>query len=141
MALRSETRTIDGLDVTTTQLPAMRSFVLLGKLLKIAGPALGELGEANIGKLVSMVAQSIDPAELPGLAREVLEQTTVISDGRQVQLNSIPLIDNVFNGRLPTLLKVLRFALENGYSGFFDDGSLNFDGLVPAAASPAQANP
>lgn len=126
MGLRTETRTIDGLDVTTTQLPAMRASVLFAKLGRIVGPALAQLGTTNLGGLVGLVFQNLSPADVPALTQEILASTTVLLDSKAVPLGQPGMIDLVFSeqGRLPALLKVLRFSLEVNYSDFFDGGSL-----------------
>lgn len=135
--LKTETKEVAGLSVATTQLPAMRAYTLLARLLKIAGPAVAQMGKSSLGEVAAALFSNLDPAEFPAVAREILACTTVTLDGRTVALSSNEAIDTVFNGRLPALIGVLRHALEVNYSGFFD-GSLAavFPGLAPSEASP-----
>jgi hypothetical protein len=48
--VEAKTRTIDGLEITISQLPYMRAARLLAKLGRLAGPALGKLEKALQGQ-------------------------------------------------------------------------------------------
>jgi len=141
MPIRSEKRTIDGLDVTVTQLSAMRALALLPRIGKALAPAVEKLdpsllsskaGDVQLLAIVPVLTaffSALDSAEATDLIRQLNVGTTVAWDGKFVDLNSEAIIDLVFTGRLPTLLKVTAFALEVNFGGFFD-------GLPASRAAP-----
>jgi len=142
--LKTEMKEIGGLRFTTTQLPAMRGFKLFTKLVKVAGPILGALGELDPEASMASVAgplaaglQNLDPEEVVSLSLEILVNTSaVVTDqtgDRKIELTTRENIDKVFNGRLRTLLEVLAFAIRVNFSDFF--ASSGADPALPATAT------
>lgn len=134
MGLRHESRVIDGLEVTTAQLPVMRASALMARLGRVFTPALtkiGSLADLTLSDDVSALApalmalfEQLDGGEAQALIRESLAGTSVIQDGKQIPLSSEEAINLVFTGRLRTMLLVMKFALEVNYADFFDVGAL-----------------
>jgi hypothetical protein len=124
MGLKTETRTIDELEVSVTQLPAMRSLALLPRLSKLALPAFMKADDpafmkADVIILVGELLAGLEPAEAQALVRDLNAGTTVQQDGKLKPLTSDQLIDSVFNGKVMTLLKVTMFAVEVNFADFF----------------------
>lgn len=123
--LKKETREIDGLTFTTSQLPAMASFTLFGRLVKAVGPAFGALSKLDpstpldgaAGELAGAFS-AIDVDEATRLVPQILSRTTVAISGRHENLQASGAVDRVFSGRLGTMFKVLVFALQVNYSDF-----------------------
>jgi hypothetical protein len=140
--LKTETTTIDGILFTTTQLPAMRGFELLARLVKMIGPALGALTSADPTADLSAMAPAlagaltnINPQEASALVVDIFSCTTaLISDstgGRQVQLSDRTNIDLVFSSRLKVMFQVLAHAIKVNF-GDFSGGSAPAAPLPPA---------
>lgn len=125
MALRSETRDIDGMSMTTTQLPALRSLALMTRLSKIIAPALGYLDGLDLksdisalGPALAALFAGLDGEQAQALAREILIASTIVIDGRMVALSDGTMIDHAFSGKMKSFLGALKFALEVNYSDF-----------------------
>jgi hypothetical protein len=114
-------RDIDGRRYAVTQLPAMRALRLLNRLGRIAGPALVGLVEGAsappgaLGLAAEGVFERLSDEELEALVKELLSSARV--DGKEL----LPQFDLHFQGRMGTLFRVLSFALEANYGGFFGD--------------------
>ncbi len=127
--LKSETRTIDGLEVTTTQLPVLRAFALFTKLGKVLAPALARAADLQLDPDMDVSALApalgelfaqLDPADATQLAHDVLISTSVVADGRITELSQSGAIDLVFGGRFLAFLKTMAFAIEVNFRDFFD---------------------
>lgn len=144
MALKTEQRDIQGLAVTTTELPAMRSLKLLTKLGKVFGPLLASLPELKANKLsneaiataIGVALGKLDEADVSTLTRDILASTRVQVDHekgpRVLDLNSEDRVNTVFEGKLDALLLTMAFALEVNFAAFFL-------GLRPGVVPPAAA--
>lgn len=142
----SRSQDIDGLTFTVTQLPAMRSVLLLHKLAKAAGPGIlkalggGGLLQQDVGGLSDAVASAFDRfsgADLESLVRELFETTTVtLPEGRTAPL--MPVFNEVLAGKPGTVLKALRFALSVNYSDFWG-AALGVLGNLAAAGGGSKA--
>lgn len=142
--LKSESVTIDEVEYTTTQFPAMTSFELLAKLVKQVGPALAIVASADAGDSLNSIAPALmsalsglDPVVARGLVVEVLASTSALvreANGslRLVALNTPANIDIVFSGKLKQMFLVLGHALRVNY-GDFSGGS---DPAAPEAPTP-----
>ena len=140
MALNVEIRTIDGLQVRTQQLPAMRSFALFVKLGKIIGPALTKAADLKnlsldmdfkeLAPIIGEFFSQIKPGEAEVLAQEILVGTVVVLDGSNEELINVGAIDKVFTGRFLTFMKVMAFALQVNFQ--------DFTNVVPGMASPSE---
>lgn len=124
--LRTETRTIGDLDVTTTQFSALRSLRLMTKLGSIVAPLLAKLDSirldtklTDIAPVVSEVFAHLSPDEAIALVQEVLASTYVVKSGEKIELAGGAKIDLVFNGNLAGLLKTVVFAIEVNFKDFF----------------------
>lgn len=127
MQLTTET-TIREIRVMTTQLRPMRSFSLMPKLLRIAGPALAPLmnGDVNLQSDIDLLFPSfvkaierLDESDSEDLTRRVLERTIAIRDGKKYELTSDAQIDQAFEGDFRALIETLWFVLKANYESFF----------------------
>lgn len=136
MPLKTETKTIDGLDVRVTQFGARRAHRLNFRLLRLLGPTLLPIaarGEIDLGNLdLGAALASLDEREAEPLLLEVLAGTQVVVDGRVLDMNRPEMLDAAFDGRLLTMYKAALFALQVNYGDFI--GALR---AVPAAAGAA----
>ena len=148
MSTATQERTIDGLRFSVTQLPAMRSVLMLNRLNRLFGPAfLRSLAGANIGSVLSgggaaalkelliegladslqALTERLSDKELEDLTRTLLETATV--EGRML----MPEFDLTMQGRVGTVFKLIAFAVEVNYRGFFS-------GLLANVARPKTAS-
>lgn len=137
MLLTTET-TIRGIKVMTTQLRPTRSFSLMPKILKIAGPALAPLmsGEINLAQDIDVIFPSLlgaleelDASDSENLLGRILESTIVIREGTKYELHTNDKIDAAFVGDVKAMLEATWFVLKANYESFFADA------LKEAAAS------
>lgn len=126
MGQKTEKKTIDGLEFTTTQLPAMKALALGTRLGRALGPALakasGLAGSQDVAELAPAVAalfSQLDGPEAQALTREIFVATQVEFEGKLIPLATTEMIDHVFTGRLGALLSTLRFVLEVNFADFF----------------------
>ena len=127
---KSETETIDGLEVKVTQLPALRAFNLLARLGKMLAPLIKAGSKMSldddVSKLAPVIGEALSQLDDQGasdLAIQILASTSVIQDGKIKPLNQPELIDSVFTGRMQTMLKTLAFTLKVNFADFFDQAS------------------
>jgi hypothetical protein len=128
---KSQTRTIEGFEITVQVLPATRSLPLLPRITRVvaAATAMGFDLDSDISKALLHV----DGAELLSLAAELLASAQVKHEGRLRTLDRATM-DLVFTGRIKALLAASWFAVQVNYADFFADASAT----GPAAeASPA----
>lgn len=145
--LKTDERDIDGLHVTSTQLPPMRSIALMTRMGRVVLPALAKLDgfslatlrQADLGSLGPMISDlfaRLSDEDAARMIREILVATSVRTpDGKNVELINDGAIDKAFAGRLPALLAAIKFALEVNYSGFFAGNSGS------QTSSPESPNP
>lgn len=140
--LKKETRTIDGLDFATMQLPAMTAFGLIPRLGRVVAPTLSKLsgmnGADDVGPALAELFSKLDPAEAQSLARDLLRATTVTIDGKTLTLDSDAKIDIAFGGRLTTLLKAAWFAVQVNFADFLEAASVA-SGPAKATQDPGSA--
>lgn len=132
--IKTESKNIDGHEVKSTQLPAMRSLKLKARLGRVAGPAVKELGavagdladwkdddDVDFEKLapaLMALAANLDDATVDELFPQILASTTIVKDNRQIELDSSENINNAFTGNLNLMFKVVAFALKVNFSDF-----------------------
>lgn len=140
MALQTERKSIDGLEVTTTQLPSMRALALSTRLLKVVAPAMAHAGGlsmasdiADLAPALAALAGQLEPELVQSLTRELLAFTTVEMSGKVMQLSTEEAINLAFAGRLMTLFKVLAFSLKVNFENFFDAARAAAAQFRPAA--------
>lgn len=111
--LKTEEREIDGLLVTTTQLPPVRALVLSKRLLPIVAPiiAAGQLEQVD-GAALGEALESLEDSAVVQLLLRTLAGTVVRVDGEQRALANEDAINGVFAGRFTTMLRVAWFAIE-----------------------------
>lgn len=128
MPLKIESKDINGLHVTTTQLPALRALNLLTRIGKIIAPILGSMPHVKSVKDLNTIALNaalgslfaqLGEDEAARLARQILVATKVTVDGKFIELTTDNAINLVFDGRLGDLFSVIGFALEVNFAGFF----------------------
>lgn len=126
--VKSEETVIDGIELRTTQLPAMRAFALLARLIKALGPVLGSLAELDPAAEISLAApalagalSTLDPREAATLVQDVFAATAAKpAGGKFIELIGPGNIDLAFSGRLKTMLMALAWVLKVNYADFFD---------------------
>lgn len=145
---KTERKSIDGIDVEVTQLTAMKSLRMFHRLATAVGPAFGELmgalgGRKNaldaeldpraLGLAVSKLCMSVSADDLESITRELLETARVHINGQQGRL--MDQFELLFQGKLPTLFKVLAFALQVNYGSF----SVALPALAAAASKASDS--
>lgn len=123
--LKTDTRTIDDLEVHSSQLPALRAFALFARMGKVLAPALGKMQGLSmqadvsaLGPALSELFSRLDGAEAKELAKEILCATVVLVEGKRLTLSTDEAINMVFNGKLRTFIKTMAFALEVNFADF-----------------------
>lgn len=159
MQAQTETREIDGLTVTSTPLPARRANRLLTRLGALIAPlgdliagaqtganSFADVDLQGLGAALGGALSQVQGDAADAMITQTLVATTVIVDGRRVDLSSGEAIDVVFQGRLGTMYKVLGFALEVNFRDFFDVArsriaeALGAAARVRASASPSDSS-
>jgi hypothetical protein len=97
MPVKTETRTVRGIEITCTQFPARRALVMLDKVSKM------ERGQLT---------------DLESWPQQILACSTALVDDKQIPLDRGEMIDRVFSGNLPALADAIRFAIEVNFSDF-----------------------
>lgn len=119
---KTEEREIDGLLVSTTQLPPFRALVLSKRLLPIVAPLLAagaDVAEIEAGSLAEGL-DKLDDRAVQDLMLKMLAGTTVKVDGEIRTLHDENACNAVFVGRFMTMLRVAWFAVE---VNFFPGGA------------------
>ncbi len=129
--MQSETKSIDGLELTTTLFPALQAFglwVRLGKVLApasdiiiplLTGTASHTLLMSDAGPAITSVFAQLDEGVAQSLTREMFQLTTVRHNNKIVQLVGDDSINLVFSGKLSTMLKALQFVAKANFADFF----------------------
>lgn len=138
--LKTETRDIDGVQVTCTQFVCTRALALLPRLGGSFAPLLGVLTErkltdADVVLVCGVIAQG--GSEAPAVAAEVLAGSTAVVNGHVRGLGDRAAIDAVFGGNLIALLKAVALALEVNFGSFC--GALG--GSAPSEAAEVAPSP
>lgn len=142
---KQDTREVNGLQLTTIQLPSTRGSRLRFRLIKLVGPAVGALAAGLKGKKVETledlkaldvgvlapaimaVAQQLDEALHDALLLQLLCCSTVTGEGPngkvKVDLTSISAFDQAFGGDVDALWAAAKASLEVNLGGFFDGRS------------------
>lgn len=130
---------IDEHDVRCTPHKGRPGARLLARLLKHVGPAFGQLRGIDMGQLksssslagdiaafapaIAAMFESLTPDDFDSLSCEILSRCAVIlPEGGQLKnwdLSKPANIDDAFAGDLMLMFKVMAFALEVNYAGFF----------------------
>lgn len=149
MARESKTAEIDGYVFTVQQLPAMRSMKLMHKLAKAVGPAmlkaLGSeflnkmnLGVMQVGALsegMQLLFEAFSETDLEQLVKTLFETAKLECEGQTFPMMAV--FDEKLAGRLGTIMKAVKFALEVNYSDFFGGLLAGVAALSPVPLSKA----
>lgn len=143
MGLKTETETIDGLEVSCTQFPAMRSLGLMTRLGNALAPMLAVLpagtsldsDATDVAPALGHALGALKPEEAQALVRDVVAGTSVIVDGKRVELTDGARIGVVFDGRLGALLQVAWFAIRVNFADFIGAAQKAGD-LMAGATKP-----
>lgn len=124
--LKSESIEINGLTFTTQQFPGMHSIEVMVSLVKLLGPTIATLLGPDEKSDISLIAPKlqvalagVQPSELTKLIATMLTDTTVIVNGKLIQLNSQAQIEKLFGGRIQDIFKLFAHAVGVNYSDFF----------------------
>lgn len=131
MALKTDTKEIEGYKVTTQQLPPRRAFKLAAKLVKYLAPAFKYAGNVKLEDdveallpAVTAMLMDLDENDLDTVLREGFATTYVVvpdePGGRMVSLETGDKIDAAFEGQLYVMVRALVFALGVNFRDFFD---------------------
>lgn len=118
MGLKTERRTIDGLEIEVTQFSALRGLEMAARTARAYAPVLVSGGKADAAG-VAVLFSEMAPGELRSLVGDLLASSTARHEGKLVALDSEERIARVFEGRLPALLKAAAFAAEVNFGDFF----------------------
>ncbi len=138
---------IDGTVYTIRPLAGMKSVTFLPRLNKILGPAIASLIDAkgvtgeNLKQALTALGDRLDEKEMEVITKTLLGDCTYQpGDGNKGGL-LLPVFDLVFQGQPETAFKLLAFALEVNYSGFFPVlGQLAAYSAVKASALTSPTN-
>lgn len=124
---RTETRVINGLEVTTQQLPSMAGSRLRFKLGRLLAPSIGALRGRRIEDLMSLdiaelapalvaLVQQLDARTHDELLIEIFAGTYVVGKDDKgklrIELTSAQWIDQAFDGDVEAMWLAAKFALE-----------------------------
>jgi hypothetical protein len=127
------------LKFTVSQLPAMRAFKLLDRILRAFGPSIGSIAGASSGALaggvslaklnvaalgegIAVLFERLTEDELESVTRGLLAGAMVVIErgGKRSNVEVLEVFDELFAGHIFSVLKLLRFAFEANYGDFFD---------------------
>lgn len=127
---KSDTKEIDGLKFTVSQLPPRKGFKLAAKLFKLIAPALGAMPEGatvdvdTLKPALMGLLHGLDDDELDTIMRSLFETAYIIReiDGKlcKFELLDGAKIDAAYEGKLPAMFQSLVFAIEVNFGDFFD---------------------
>jgi hypothetical protein len=134
MARKEKTETIDGLKITTVQHPAVAGALMWARILPLVAPALRNLpegfkfrdveamGAAKLVPAIVAVCERLQGDKLESLMLELFQHTTAIfkrgGKAVNVSLADRDMIDEVFDGRVGTLVKAMKFAIGVNFASF-----------------------
>lgn len=143
MSLKTSTRSIDGMDVSVTQLPARKGLKLAGKLGRVIAPVLSHIGNVKLDSDLTALApaltalfSNLDDRDYDVLLLEILCMTAVVTQGVRHELTSLEKIDFVFGGDMPKLVRVCAYALEVNFGDFIAGGLSASSAPVLQAVKP-----
>lgn len=123
-------KTIDGITLTVTQLPAMKSMKFFREVVDTFGPALTSLGDLSDGgdtdiamfkPVIQSLMMSLSEEKLEMMTRKLLGDSLVLTEGKYIGLFAGEgIFDVIFQGKVFTIFKFLRFALEVNYGDFIE---------------------
>lgn len=138
-----QTKELEIGDITfqTTQFPAMRAFEVLASLIKVGGPVLALIANADQTADLSTIAPQLSSAlsglkasEAKTLLQDMLANTrAIVRDGGKlkiIELTSEEKINSVFSGKLMVMFQVFGHALRTNYGDF----SVGSDQTAPTPA-------
>lgn len=136
--------TIDGVTLIITQLPAMKSMKFFREVVETFGPTLTSLGNVtDLGSSELSVFKPVIESLMTNLSEEKLERMTktllgealALHEGKYLSLSNTGVFDLVFQGKVFTIFKFLRYALEVNYGDFIE----GFTGSNPLGALGSQS--
>jgi hypothetical protein len=126
--LKTEIRTIDGLELRCTQFQSMHGFGLVPRVSVLSAFTIKRAAEKGVSgneplsallPIVFDVAIGLTAEEIQQLARDLLPDTEAKIDGDWIRLNSDKAINLAFEGALPTLFRAILFSVEVNFLSFF----------------------
>lgn len=138
-------KTIDGVTIMVTQLPAMKAMRFFREVVDTFGPALTSLGdlsdldntELSVFKpVIENLMANMSEDKLEDMTRVLLGDCLVLYEGKFLNLfGNAGIFDMVFQGKVFTVFKFLRYALEVNYGDFIE----GFASSSPLAALGSQS--
>jgi hypothetical protein len=129
-----KSKVIDGMEVHVTPFAVLAQCGLLARLVKIFAPALTSLGSLDLAKAMSLPLTKLGPmldammgeivkAEPEKLIPEILSSTYVVTGkgktAEKFELSDTDDLSRLFQGKLPSLLRTAKYALEVNFADFF----------------------
>ena len=121
--LKTVTLTVDDVEFSTTQFPAMKALEVMVSLQRLATANVSP--NAQISQAAPALMSGLDGASAKKLVLDLLQCTTALVRDpapKLIQLTSQQAIDQVFSGKLKVLFQVIGHAIEVNY-GDFNEGS------------------
>lgn len=135
----SSSKDIGGITFQTDAFPAMAGTLILARVVKTAGGAIGGLLRLNpdsqleeVGAEVGAAFATVNPNEVVELIPAILANTRAELDGKAIELRSKTALDAVFTGRIMLMFQVIGWVLGVNYRDFTPAVAGN-------ASSPAKA--
>jgi hypothetical protein len=125
--LEPQTKQIDDVNVTVTQLPAMRALKLLHRILKAVAPSAAKamasgdakkLALTNLSEAAELLFDRLSEEDLAAVTKQLLSTAFVTAGDEQRPAVSGDILHGAFDGHIGLLMKVLAFALEVNYGDF-----------------------
>lgn len=153
MALKSETKTIDGITFEVTQLPYTRGHKVLLRLFRALAPAVAEalgqapeLKERELGSLdirdvkpalaaaVGRLVQDLSEEDFDFVNDELASHSFVLQDGKKLKLQSER--EFLFAGNYWLMFQWLAFAVKVNFLGFLNGESAIAEALARVGQAP-----
>jgi len=141
--MQSTTELVIGdVEYKITTFPAFKGLTYLQKLLKIVGPAIGEIfsnaseGENGfeldieqeaLSTAIKELTANLDKGNVAQLVQDMIK-ASVLKNGQPLQF------DQEFSGNYGVMIKILGTIIKDNYASFFEDGG--FGGLQNIIPQP-----
>lgn len=135
--LKSREKTIDGRQIYVHQFPGIEGFKIKTKLIKLIGPALGELtngatkdidsfldadlSSGFVSRAINVLCDKLDENDTFEFILRMLHSSGTRVDGREMDKDAF---NEIFAGNFTLLYKIIGILIEENYGNFFGEGGI-----------------
>lgn len=136
---------IGGVEYSLGQIPAMKSWKLMTRLLKIVGGPLAnaangksdDLLDMDVGQIIGPLVENLDSPDAESIVKELLKYAWVNVDGQSKQVDTIA--DTHFAGRIGDMVELIIEQVKFQYSDVFQKLGSKLGGSLPSQSMMLQS--